>query len=215
VLFRSWAEWMRLLAAAGQVIRHRSVRGPEERRFAYLVVATIPGGIAGLLLERKADQAFRAPELIAAALIVMGILLWLVDRLAPARRTIADLGWRDAVVIGVAQVFALVPGVSRSGSTITAGRALSIDREGAAVFSFLLSMPIIAAAAVLKLPKLVEQGVDLALVVGVLTAAASSWLAIRFVLGYVKRHSYGVFAAYRVLLGLAVLGLAAYRMRHG
>jgi undecaprenyl-diphosphatase len=76
-------------------------------------------------------------------------------------------------------------------------------------------MPIIAAAAVLKLPKLVEQGVDLALVVGVLTAAASSWLAIRFVLGYVKRHSYGVFAAYRVLLGLAVLGLAAYRMRHG
>jgi undecaprenyl-diphosphatase len=209
------AEWMRLLAAAGRIVRQRSVRDGDEQQLVYLVIATIPGGIAGLLLERKADEAFRAPELIASALIAMGILLWLVDKVSTGQRAMGDVRWRDAVAIGFAQVFALVPGVSRSGATITAGRARGLSRESAAVFSFLMSMPIIAAAAVLKLPKLVQHGVSLPLVVGVLAAAVSSWVAIRFVLNYVRRHSYGVFAAYRVILGIAVLALAAYRARHG
>lgn len=209
------AEWLRLFSSALVVCRTRSLPGPEERRLAYLVVGTIPGGIGGLLLEHKADEAFRAPALIASALIVMGILLWVIDRTTPARRTLDGIGWRDAVVIGVAQVLALIPGVSRSGSTITAGRALQLDRESAAVFSFLLSMPIIAAAAILKVPHLVREGVTMPLLVGVVSAAASSLFAIAVVLRYVKRHSYGVFALYRVVLGAAVLALIAYRARHG
>jgi len=209
------AEWLRLLASALVVLRTRSLAGPEERRLAYLVVGTIPGGIAGLLLERRADEAFRAPTLIATALIVMGILLWLVDARAPARRGLADIGWRDAIAIGIAQAFALIPGVSRSGATITAGRALRLDRESAAVFSFLLSMPIIAAAAVLKLPHVLREGVTTPLVVGVVSAAASSLLAIAIVLRYVRRNSYGIFALYRVALGVAVLALVAARARHG
>jgi undecaprenyl-diphosphatase len=209
------AEWARLLRAAFRVARDHSLRGPEEQRLAYLVIGTIPGGIAGLLLEHKADEAFRAPILIAFALIVMGILLWLVDRANLALRTMADLRWHDAVIVGVAQVFALIPGVSRSGATITAARSRGFTRESAAEFSFLLSMPIIAAAALLKLPRLLEHGITTPVAVGVAAAAVSSWLAIRFVLAYVRGHSYGVFAAYRVLLGVAVIALVVYRGRHG
>jgi undecaprenyl-diphosphatase len=209
------AEWLRLLASALVICRTRSLQGPEERRLAYLVIATIPGGIAGLLLERKADEAFRAPWLIAGALIVMGTVLWAVDAIAPARRTVDQIGWRDAIAIGVAQVLALVPGVSRSGATITAGRALQLDRESAAIFSFLLSMPIIAAAAILKLPHLLRAGVTAPLVVGVVSAAVSGFFAIAVVLRYVKRHSYGAFAVYRVVLGIAVLALVFYRGGHG
>jgi undecaprenyl-diphosphatase len=197
------------------VVRTRSLPGPEERRLAYLVVGSIPGGVAGLLLERKADEAFRAPVLIASALIVMGILLWLVDLVAPARRALDGMRWRDALLIGIAQAFALVPGVSRSGATITAGRALTFDRESAAVFSFLLSMPIIAGAAAHELPRLLHAGVTAPLVIGMLSAAVSGSFAIAVLLRYVERHSYGAFAVYRVLLGAFVLALVAYRGHHG
>jgi undecaprenyl-diphosphatase len=120
--------------------------------------------------------------------------------------------WPQALAVGVAQVFALVPGVSRSGSTITAGRALGFSRESAAVFSFLMSMPITAAAAILKVPEALQQpGPKLPLVVGVLASGVSGWLAISVLLRYVSRHSYGVFAVYRVLLGLLIFALVMSR----
>jgi undecaprenyl-diphosphatase len=118
---------------------------------------------------------------------------------------------RDAVLIGIAQIFALVPGVSRSGSTMTAGRALRLDRQGAAVFSFLMSMPITAAAAVLKAPTMLRADDRMTLIVGIVAAAVSGWLAIAVLLRYVSRHSYGLFAVYRLVLGAAVLALVAAR----
>ncbi len=151
----------------------------------------------------------------AGALIVMGIILWAVDRWAAAGRTIRALTWRDAIAIGIAQAFALVPGVSRSGATITAGRALRLNRESAAVFSFLMSMPIIAAAALLKLPHVLREGITLPLVIGVVTAAVSGWVAIAIVLRYVKNHSYGAFAIYRVVAGLAALAVIFHRASRG
>ena len=121
--------------------------------------------------------------------------------------------WTDALLIGVAQMFAIIPGVSRSGSTITAGRALRFTREDAAIFSFLMSMPIIAAAAVLKMPQAIrEQGLSAPMIVGVLASAVSGWLAISVLLRFVSKHSYGVFAAYRVVLGVAVLIAVAHGM---
>ncbi|MEO6866234.1 MAG: undecaprenyl-diphosphatase UppP [Gemmatimonadaceae bacterium] len=201
-------EWMSLLRAAWQILLTRKIVTVEQKRAAFLVVATIPGGVFGLLLEKKAETAFRNPALIACALILLGILLWLADRLAPANRPLTNITWRDAILIGVAQVFALIPGVSRSGSTITAGRALGLDRKGAAEFSFLLSMPIIAAAVILKGPHLLRQsGMSMPLLVGVVASAVSGWLAISVLLKYVSRHSYGVFALYRVVLGVAVLAI--------
>lgn len=202
------AEWLALLQATWEIIRTRKIATVEQKRAAFLIVATIPGGIFGLLLEKKAETAFRNPALIATALIVLGILLWLADKLARSDRPLAGMTWTDAIVIGCAQVFALIPGVSRSGSTITAGRALGLDRNAAAAFSFLLSMPIIAAAVILKVPHVMrETGMNAPLLVGVAASAISGWLAISVLLKYVSRHSYGVFALYRIVLGLAVLAI--------
>jgi undecaprenyl-diphosphatase len=212
VLWYFRAEWVRLAVAGKDVLLRRRVQSVEERRVVQLVVATIPGVVGGLLLEDYAETTFRAPALTAAALAVMGIVLWVVDARAPRTRGLPQLTTRDALLIGLAQVLALVPGVSRSGATMTAGRALRLDRTSAAVFSFLMLMPITAGAAVLKVPDaLREHGITAPIVVGVVAAAVSSWAAIAILLRYVARHSYGVFAVYRVALGVAALALYAAR----
>ena len=206
VLWYFRAEWIALLVAAKDILVKRRIETERERRVLFLIVATIPGAIAGLALEKQAESTFRDPRLVAVALIIMGILLWAVDRFAARDRALGTMTWVDALLTGLAQMFAIIPGVSRSGSTITVGRALRFTREDAAVFSFLMSMPIIAAAAVLKLPQAIrEQGLSAPMVVGVLASAVSGWLAITVLLRLVTRHSYGVFAVYRVLLGVGVL----------
>ena len=202
-------EWIALVRASLEIVVTRRISTPEQRRVLLLIAATIPGAVAGLLLEKQAETVFRTPVLTAAALIVMGAILWWVDVRAPRTRELASLRARDAWLIGFAQAFALIPGVSRSGATITAGRALKLTRESAAVFSFMMSMPIIAAAAVLKLPRaLASHGVTPALVVGVATATVSGLLAIEVLLRFVRVRGYGIFAVYRFLLGAAVLALA-------
>jgi undecaprenyl-diphosphatase len=213
VLWYFRAEWVALLLAARDIVVRRRVETERERRVIFLILATIPGAIAGLAFEKQAESTFRDPRLVAVALIVMGVLLWAIDRFARRDRGLARMRWSDALLIGIAQMFAIIPGVSRSGSTITAGRALTFEREDAAVFSFLMSMPIIAAAAVLKVPQaLREQGLSAPIVVGVLASALSGWLAIAVLLRVVSRHSYGVFAVYRIILGLAVLIAVAHGM---
>ena len=211
VLWYFRAEWVALLLAARDIVVRRRIETERERRVLFLILATIPGAIAGLAFEKQAESTFRDPRLVATALIVMGILLWAIDRFARRDRGLARMRWSDALLVGIAQMFAIIPGVSRSGSTITAGRALAFEREDAAVFSFLMSMPIIAAAAVLKLPEaLREQGLSAPMIVGVLASALSGWLAIAVLLRLVTRHSYGVFAAYRIILGAAVLIAVAH-----
>ena len=206
------AEWVALVRSSLVMLRRRRVETPEEWRVVFLIIATIPAAIAGLLLEKKAESAFRSPALIAIMLMVMGLILWISDRQSRADRALGDMRWHDALLIGMAQAFALIPGVSRSGSTITGGRLLRLDRRSAAVFSFLLSMPVTAAAAILKVPDAFrEQGVSAPIVVGIVTAALSSWLAISVLLRYVSHRSFGVFAVYRLLLGAAVLILVNHR----
>ncbi|MFN2602064.1 MAG: undecaprenyl-diphosphatase UppP [Gemmatimonadaceae bacterium] len=205
VLWYFRAEWGKLISAAISIVRNRRVQTVEEKRVVFLILATIPGAIGGLLLEKKAETAFRAPALTATALIVMGIVLWAADRFSRMDRNVTGMRWLDALLIGISQVFALIPGVSRSGSTITTGRLLKFDRQSAAFFSFLMSMPIIAAAVVLEGPHALRNGgLSAPLIVGVLAAAVSGWLAIAILMRYVTRHSYGIFALYRVLLGLVV-----------
>jgi undecaprenyl-diphosphatase len=193
VLWYFRAQWVALV---------RAVLGkgtPEERRrVVFLIIATIPGAIAGLALEKYADSTFRDPRLIATVLIVMGVLLWWVDKSAASDRSLPTMTARDALLVGLAQMFAIVPGVSRSGSTITAGRALRFTRE--------------AAAALLKLPHVLRtEGVTAPLAAGVVASAVSGWLAIAVLLRFVVRRSYGVFAAYRIIIGLIVLGIAFSR----
>jgi undecaprenyl-diphosphatase len=205
-------DWIALAGAAVDLGRTRRVDTPVKRQLLYLVVATIPGGIGGLLLNDLAETTFRAPALIATLLVVMGILLWLIDRVERFRRPLDAMRWRDAVVIGLAQVLALAPGVSRSGATIAAGLALGLERASAARFSFLMSLPITLAAAVFKVPEAVAEASSLApLVGGIVASAVSGFLAIAVLLRYVSRHTYGIFALYRVVLGLAILWLVLAR----
>ena len=212
VLWYFRAEWVKLTQSAIALLRTRRADTEEKRRFLYLVVATIPAAVAGVLLEEYAETTFRSPALMAVTLMVMGVLLWAVDRYVARDRPLSSLGLRDAVLIGFAQVLALVPGVSRSGSTMTAGRALRLDRQSAAVFSFLMSMPVTAAAALLKVPDLLRtEGITPTLIAGVLSAGISSWLAIAVLLRYISRHSFGVFAVYRLALGALILTLLASR----
>jgi undecaprenyl-diphosphatase len=206
------AEWARLIRGGVTLVQQRRPIDDASRQALFIIIATIPAGIAGLLLEDLAETAFRAPIVTAIALIVMGALLWIVDARVRRDRSRGQMRWNDALLIGFAQCLALVPGVSRSGSTITAGRALGFDRSSAAVFSFLMSMPIILAAALFKVPDaLRETGISLALVVGVAAAALSSWLAIAVLLRFVRSRSYAVFAVYRFALGALILGLIATR----
>lgn len=212
VLWYFRVEWKRLIAAAGALLKRRTIETAEDRRILFLVAATVPALVGGVLLRSFAETAFRNIALIGGTLIVLGILLWAADRFRPRHRELADMRWRDAWTIGIAQVAALVPGVSRSGATITAARFLGLTRESAAVFSFLLSMPVTAAAIVFEAPTALRQSEDIAvLAVGVVAAAVSSWAAITVLLRYVSRHSYRVFAAYRVALGVLIFTLLVAR----
>mgnify|MGYP002778067607 CR=1 FL=1 len=212
VLWYFRRQWIELVQAGWAIVRMRRVEGEAQWRAVYIVLATIPGAIGGLLLQDYAETIFRAPIVTGIALIVMGTLLWAADRWARQDRDVAHMTWKDAVLIGLAQVCALVPGVSRSGSTMTAGRALGFDRTSAAVFSFLMSMPITAAAAVLKVPEAIAQTTDYTpMIAGIAAAGVSSWLAIAVLLRFISRHSFGIFALYRWALGLLVIWLVTQR----
>jgi len=208
VLWYFRMEWLELIKAAFGIVTTGRVETPEKRRVIYLIIATIPGAIGGFLLKSRAESAFRDPQIIAVALIVVGIILWAVDKVVDERRILGEMRWLDALLIGLSQVIALVPGVSRSGSTITTARGLRFDRESAAEFSFLMSMPIIAAAVVMEGPAAFrEGGLTNEVMSGLVASAISGWLAISILMRYVSRHSYGIFAFYRLALGLTVLGL--------
>jgi undecaprenyl-diphosphatase len=195
-------------AWAGTLRRRRIETGPEKVAWL-VVVATVPAAIAGALGENVIADRLGEPWQIAILLAVFALVLYVADR-TPARRGIADLGLGTAVVVGLAQVLALMPGVSRSGVTISAGRFLGLDRDAAARFSFLLLIPITFGAVVFKGVTDVVLG-DLPpgsvgpFVVGVLAAAVSGFVAIWALLGYVRRHSYTIFVVYRLIAAAIVV----------
>ncbi len=207
VLWYFRQQWVDLTKAGFQILRTLRVEGDEQKRALHIVIATIPGAIGGLLLQSYAETVFRNPLITAFTLIVLGVILWAADRYARQERDLNGIRWTDALLIGLAQVCALVPGVSRSGATMTAGRALGFDRTSAATFSFLMSMPITAAAAIVKVPEALHEGITMPIVVGILASGISGWLAISVLLKYVSSKSFGVFAVYRVILGLVILAL--------
>lgn len=196
-------------------VRELRVGDDPDRRLAWLVlIGSLPGGAIGVLLEKAAEDELRSKALIAAAMIVMGLGLFAADTLFAQRRKLGAVTLRDALVIGLAQACAIVPGVSRSGSTIAAGRVLGLDRDAAARFSFLLALPITAGAGLLKVPKLVHAGgLDAAVAVGVVVSGVSGYVAIDLLLKLVRTRSYLPFVVYRVLFGLAVLGAIAAHLR--
>jgi undecaprenyl-diphosphatase len=180
-------------------------RAKDRKVVLYLILATVPGAIAGFLLEHKAETVFRSAALIAVALIVMGVALALADWLCRGDRKILDLSVGSALGIGIAQAFALIPGVSRSGVTITVARTLGLERQEAARFSFLMSIPIIAGAGVLKAKEILHDPNKIPLAVGFFASAVAGLFAIWVLMRYVQRNRYTPFVVYRWILGAFVL----------
>jgi undecaprenyl-diphosphatase len=216
VLYAFLGDWTRILGSAFAGLRAgRAFAEPGGRILALLAVASIPAAVLGLLLEDWAETTFRSPALVAVNMAVLGLVLFLADRRAPASAPTLDdsidISWRDALLVGLAQSAALLPGVSRSGATISMALFLGHRRPEAARFSFLLATPITFGAALLKVPDLLESGADRAVWIGMVAAAVVGFLSIRVLLAYVKTRTYRPFVYYRWAFALVVL--AVYLLR--
>jgi undecaprenyl-diphosphatase len=184
----------------------------EGRLYWYIVLACVPGGILGLLFEEYVETTFRNPLLIGIMLMAMGIVIYLADKYSKAEIELMDIGPGRSFLIGVSQALAMIPGVSRSGITMAAGRAMKIKREDAARFTFLLSTPFIFLSGVYKAKDLVSVPVNaLPFVVAILTSAVVGIFSIRFLLEHLRKKGFGVFAVYRLILGAVVIVTALLR----
>ncbi len=203
-----WKDWWHLIGKG-----FTESWSPEGRLFWYLVIATIPGGIGGLLLEKKAETAFRDPFLIALLLMVMGLVLFAADRWGAKKKGMKTITLGTSLAIGISQVLAVIPGVSRSGITMTTGLASGLTRESAARFSFLLSTPIILGAALVKVPHLLAHPSLITgdFVIGVIVSCITGFACIGFFLRFIQTRSFLPFVIYRLALGAFVIILVMIR----
>jgi len=226
VLFYFRRTWFQIIRAAlgGKVVRFSEAGGSDVNLTAeeqkdermllwFLAIATIPGAIAGKLLEHSTEDYFREHILlIAAALIVVALLMWLGEKASTLQKPLTRISFADALIVGIAQAAALMPGVSRSGSTITAGLFRNMTREAAVRFSFLLSTPIIAGAALLKAHELRKEGLPAGMhapfLVGIIVSAVVGYATIAWLMRYLQSHSLRAFIIYRIVLGVVVIALA-------
>lgn len=186
----------------------------RDKLVAYVLVACIPGAVAGALLEEAAETTFRSPIHIAVLLAIMGLVMAAAERWGKKIRELAALRWGDAIGIGVAQALAIMPGVSRSGVTMTTGMFLGLTREAAARFSFLLATPIILGATLWKCRHLLSGAVPVEatpLVIGVLASAVTGLACVHFLLRFLRRHTLYPFVVYRLALALAVIAVVVIR----
>ena len=186
----------------GYKLAIKKEKSTEGKMFWYIVLATIPGGMIGFLLDHFLENALKAPLIIATALIVMGIILYLVDKNCKSKISYEKMGLKETFLIGLSQALAFIPGVSRSGITMTTARILKVDRESAAKYSFMLSAPIVLAATIFKFSSFT---LSLEFFIGVIASFLVGVAVIKFLLQYLKKGSFKVFAIYRVIAGLAVI----------
>lgn len=214
-----WREIGRLLAAWVRTMTRRSLAEPEGRLAWLLIVSSIPAGFIGFAFQSFIEEQLGKPWIIAVAMIVFAGFMYLVDHIAKLDKDISSLTWSGAALIGVAQAFALCPGVSRSGITMMTGLVLRLDRESAARYSFLLSIPVIGGAAAFKAVEVATDGLPpntaTPFLAGIVSAAISGFVAIWFTLAYLKRHNFNLFVVYRIVFGVGVLILIGAGVRSG
>src|SRR5439155_23380190 len=208
-----WADVVRYLGAWVTSVRRRAVTTIDERIAWWIFFATIPAALAGAVGKDTIENKLGQPYQIAIFLAVFGVILWVADR-RPQEKRIGELGFWTAFAIGVSQILALMPGVSRSGITITTGRFARLERDAAARFAFLLLIPIVFGAVVYKgIKHMVLHSLPAGsvgpFVVGTLAAAAVGLVAIDLLLGYLRRHDYTLFVIYRLVLAAAILVVIA------
>lgn len=203
-------DWIELIQGGLKTITKKE-KSTEGRLFWYIVIATIPGGIIGFILDKYAEGILTQPLIIAIALIVMGIILYIVDKNAKNKTDYENLSFKQTFIIGLSQALAFIPGVSRSGITMTTGRLMGVKREAAAKYSFMLSAPIVLAATVFKLNEFIEYfaianitGI-IAFIMGVLASFIVGILVIKFLLEFLRNRSFKVFAIYRIVIGILVI----------
>lgn len=225
ILLFFWKDWIALIVG-GWNQAFKKKKTTEGRMFWTIVFATIPAGILGAILENFADGLVKGNDnlemgVIAAALILLGVILYLVDKNAASKLTAEQLKFKPAFLIGLSQaIAAALPGVSRSGITMTVARSYGVERESAARYSFLLSAPIVAGGALVKLLGIVEnignpaaESLEvLPLLIGILASFLSGLVVIKFLLRYLKKGSYKAFAFYRVALGLVIFLLILIKL---
>ena len=213
VVLYFWRMWMEMLLAAVGIGDSSNPEVHQRRRlFWLLVIATIPGAIVGALFEKKADTAFRNPLVIGVALIVVALFMWAGEKVTRDDEPLTGISLPDALIVGIAQAFAVIPGVSRSGSTMTAGLFRNMKRETAARFSFLLSAPIIAGAVLFKAVQVHHQGglppdMRAPFLAGIIVSAAVGIVVIGWLIRYLERRTFRAFIIYRLALGVVVLAL--------
>jgi undecaprenyl-diphosphatase len=202
VILFFWKDWVSLIRSG--------IKEPKSKNgkiFWYLVMASIPGAVFGILLD-KYMEAFRNPGLIGMMLIIMGIVLYYADKLGSNEIQFKKIDFKASLIVGLSQVLAIIPGVSRSGITMSTGRAIGIERESIAKFTFLLSSPIILGDALYHLKKIGSAPVNtIPFVVAILTSAIVGVLSIKFLLNYLKNKGFVIFAIYRLVLGAAIIGI--------
>ena len=212
VLLYFWKTWLEMLGAAAGLGPKGDPKTKVNRRlFWYLVVGTIPGAIFGFLFESKAEDAFRTPVVIGLALIIVALVMWAGERASTRREhSLGEISLADSIWIGAAQALAVIPGVSRSGITMSAGLFRGLDRETDARFSFLLSTPIVAGAVLKKGLELRHSGVApdmrLPFVAGVIVSGLVGYVVIAWFIRYLSRSTFKPFIYYRLALGVVVLG---------
>ncbi len=196
-------EWVKLIKAG-----FTKPKSTDGKLFWFIAIACIPGALAGILLD-KYMTFFESPLLIGIMLIVMGLLLYVFDKVSKKTFELEEIGLKRSILVGLAQILAIIPGVSRSGVTMTAGRALGITRDGIARFTFLISTPLILGDALYHVKDIANVPIEPApFVVAILTAAITGILAIKFLLNYIRTKGFGIFAIYRFVFGGLIIVLA-------
>jgi undecaprenyl-diphosphatase len=201
------ADWIALVGSAFGILRGRT-QAPDARMAMQIVVATIPGAIAGALFEHKVEDALRAPQVIALMLIALALVLVVAEVVGRRKKSLYEISWGDAIIVGAAQALAIIPGVSRSGVTITAGLFRSMKRDTAARFSFYLSTPIIGGAVAKKMLDIMKEGATIdqltPFFIGIIVSGIVGYMAIAFMMRYLQTRTTYLFVYYRIALGIAV-----------
>ncbi len=209
ILYYFWRDWVLIISEFIDGVFSRSFEGRANGKTGlYLIIATIPGGLAGVLFENYAAGILRHPLSVAFTLSFFGVILYFADRYSKKTRTVGEMNIVDCIIIGICQAFAIIPGVSRSGITITGAMFRNLNREQAAKFSFLLAAPLIAGAGIFEARHLeYSEVLSLPFAGGVLASAVFAFLAIKYLLRFVRKSSYTVFVIYRLALAALIVFL--------
>jgi undecaprenyl-diphosphatase len=196
-------------------IRDRSLEDPEARIAWWIIIATIPAGVIGLVFQDYFETLFNSPRVVACLLLVTALILTVSERLGGQKKSADEMPWYDALIVGLAQAAAITPGISRSGATIGAGLLRGVTRASATRFSLILMVPSIFGAGILSSLDLAKEGLLnnglLVLTIGFISAAISGYFAIRWMVAYLTRHPLTVFAIYCAIVGVSGFLLSVFR----